>query len=238
MFVFPATLAPPPPFPLVITSTLHAAFVGPGVRGAGYRLTPLGGPLLIPVVAVDPIEPTVRFGVVLAADRLISAGEATSSMALRTGAVAGVNADYYDIGQTNQPLGIVVQNAALIRAPSKRIALEVLRDKTVRFTRFRFSGTVTYGSASVPLSSVDEWPPQGGASFLTPAYGTLKPIPGVRVASLAPRRVGSAIDGTYRGDAIGELNSPTPVHGPLLAFGPAALGLAPPTAAGDSLEVH
>ena len=238
MFVFSATLAPPPPFPLVITSTLHAGFVGPGVRRADYRLTTSSGPLVIHVVAVDPSEPTVRFGVVLAADRLISAGEATSSMAMRTGAVAGVNADYYDIGQTNQPLGIVVQNAALVRTPSKRIALEVLRDKTVRFTTFRFSGTVTYGSASVPLSTVDEWPPQGGASFLTPAYGTLKPIPGVRVATLAPLGVGSAIEGTYRVDAVGELNSPTPVHGPLLAFGPAALGLAPPPAAGDSLEVH
>jgi len=49
-------------------------------------------------------------------------------MALRTHAVAGINADYFDIGQTNQPLGIVVRDGALLRTPSRRVALDVDRD--------------------------------------------------------------------------------------------------------------
>jgi len=238
MFAFPPAVAPPPPFPLVLAGSERGAFVAPGVWRAEYYLSTTSGPLVVHVVAVDPTEATVRFGVVLAEDRLTSAGETTSSMALRSGAVAGVNADYYDIGQTNQPLGIVVRDSRLVRTPSKRVGLEVSRDKAVRFTTFRFSGSVAYGSARVPLTTVDEWPPQGGASFLTPGYGTLKPVPGVRVAMLAPVPGGGGIDGTYRAVSIGEVSGPTPVREPMLAFGPAALALAPMPGAGDSIEIR
>lgn len=238
MFVFPPALAPPPPFPLVLETNVTAAFVAPGVQRADYRLSTATGPLVVHVVAVDPREPTIRFGVVVANDRLISAAETTSSMAMRTGAIAGLNADYYDIGQTNQPLGVVVQNAMLVRTPSKRVALEIGRDRSVRFGTFRFSGSVSYGTVIVPLTTVDEWPPQGGVSLLTPFYGTPKPVAGVRVAALTALSASAGIDGTYRVDAVGELSAPAPVRGPVLAFGPAALALAAPPNVGDTVQLH
>jgi len=238
VFAFPTALAPPPPFPLVLTTAVSSAFVAPGVQRADYRLATANGPLVVHVVAVDAREPSVRFGVVVANDRLVSSGETTSSMAIRTGAIAGLNADYYDIGQTNQPLGVVVQNATLVRTPSKRVALEVGRDKSVRFGTVRFSGSVSYGTSIVPLTTVDEWPPQGGVSLLTPFYGTLKPVAGVRVAALTALAAPAGIDGTYRVDAVAELSAPTPVRGPLLAFGPAALALAAAPNAGDTIYLH
>jgi hypothetical protein len=238
MFIFPSALAPPPPFPLVLAVSAQNAFVAPGVQRADYYLSTSSGPLVVHLVVADPSEATLRFGVVLADDRLTSLGETTSSMALRSGAIAGVNADYYDIGQTNQPLGIVVQNSELVRTPSKRAALEVLRDKTVRFTTFRFSGRLTYGSTTIPLTTVDEWPPQGGASFLTRAYGTLKPLPGVQTATLASLSGDGKIGGAYRVVSIGDVSVATPVRAPMIAFGPAALAIAPPPNVGDSIEVQ
>ena len=77
---------------------------------------------------------------------MISSGETVSSMSLRGDAVAGINGDYFDIGNTNQPLNLVVQDGRLVRTPSKRYALDVLRDGTVRFDTFAFSGTVHYGA--------------------------------------------------------------------------------------------
>jgi exopolysaccharide biosynthesis protein len=236
----PATLAPPAPFPLVVAQSRSVDFVAPGIDRATYRLQTSQGPLVINVVAIDPREPSVRFGTVVASDTMISSGETVSSMARRTGAVAGVNADYFDIGNTNQPLNIVVRNGALLRTPSKRIALDVRTDRSVHFENFAFTGSVTYGAATVPLTTVNEWPPQGGASLLTPAYGALKFAPGVSLAELVPADPAHAPDdiaGSYRVASV-EPSSARTISGPTLAFGPAALAIAPLPNAGDTVTLQ
>ncbi|MBD5607005.1 MAG: hypothetical protein IAI48_18260, partial [Candidatus Eremiobacteraeota bacterium] len=157
----PESLAPPTPFPIVTAQSFDSEFVAPGVRRGSYRVQTTDGPLVVTVVAIDPHEPTVRFSTVVANDRLVSPGETVSSMARRTGAVAGVNADYFDIGQTNQPLNLVVRDGALLRTPSKRVVLDVHADRSIAFENVSFSGTVTYGSTTIPLTGVNEWPPQG-----------------------------------------------------------------------------
>ena len=235
----PATLAPPAPFPLVTAQSHSMEFVAPGIVRATYRLQTTDGPLVVNLVAIDPSEPTVRFGSVVANDRMISGGETVSSMAKRTGAVAGVNADYFDIGNTNQPLNLVVRDGALLRTPSKRIVCDVRADRSVHFENFAFSGSVAFGSASIPLTAVNEWPPEGGASFLLPSYGTLKAVPGVSLAELVPAdpvHAATEIAGTYRVASVESSTSRT-VSGPMLAFGPAALALAPLPNAGDSVTV-
>ena len=94
----PLTLAPPAPFPLMTSAAATRAFVAPGVSRADYIVRTSSGPLAIHVVAFDPREPTLRITTVLAHDRLASEGETVSSMARRTGAVAGINADYFESG--------------------------------------------------------------------------------------------------------------------------------------------
>jgi exopolysaccharide biosynthesis protein len=235
----PASLAPPAPFPLVIAQSHVSEFVAPGVRRATYRLQTSDGPLVVNVVAIDPHEPTVRFGAVVASDRMISAGETVSSMARRSGAVAGVNADYFDIGNTNQPLNAVVRDGALLRTPSKRIVLDVRTDRSVHFETFGFAGDVRYGGTTLPLTSVNEWPPQGGVGLLTPAYGALKAVPGITLAELVPAdpvHVADKLPGTYRVASAGDATAQN-VAGTLLAFGPAAKALAAPPATGDSVVV-
>jgi exopolysaccharide biosynthesis protein len=235
----PAELLPAAPFPLVIAQSHTSEFVAPGVRRATYRLQTSEGPLVVNVVAIDPREPTVRFGVVVANDRLISDGETVSSMARRSKAVAGVNADYFDIGNTNQPLGAVVSGGALLRTPSKRVVLDVRTDRSVHFEQLGFSGEVRYGDAAVPLTTVNEWPPQGGAGIVTPVYGQIKPAPGVALAELVPAdpvHLDTTIAGTYRVASIADAAAQR-VTGTLLAFGPAAKALAPPPASGDSVVV-
>ncbi len=241
----PASLAPPAPFPLVLAQSREEEFVAPGVERATYHLTTSDGPLAISVIAVDPADPSVRIESVVASDRMISHGETLSSMARRTGAIAGVNADYFDIGQTNQPLNLVVRDGALLRTPSKRIVLAVHRDHTVKFERASFTGTVAYGTTTVPLTTINEWPPQGGAGFLNAAYGLRKDAPGVRVCDLVPDDAThrpTDIAGTYRVAAIESPGSQTQdatsaVVGPQLAFGPAALAIATPPAVGDAVTI-
>jgi hypothetical protein len=232
MIALPPSLAPPPPFPLVVDQVATAADIAPGMRSGTYTLATNDGPLVVHVVAIDPHEPTVRFGTVVAHDRMISSGETVSSMAARTGAVAGINADYFDISSTNQPLNVVVRDGVLERTPSRRVALSVSPQSAVTIGYVGFAGTATYGTAQLPLTAVNEWPPQGGAALLTAAYGTLAATPGIVVVSLSPVAGIAGAPGAYRVTAAGPAVA-GPVVGTLLALGPAAQKMAAPPAPGD-----
>ena len=83
-------------------------------------MTTAGVPHVVTLVGVDPHEPTVRFDTALSQDHIISSGARTSDSALRTGAVAGVNGDYFDIGRTYEPQGMLIGRAAAARADRSR----------------------------------------------------------------------------------------------------------------------
>jgi hypothetical protein len=232
MIALPPALAPPAPFPLVVEQSASISDVAPGIRRADYTLTTSDGPLAVHVVAIDPHDPTVRLGTVVARDRMISSGETVSSMAARTGAVAGINADYFDISNTNQPLNVVVRDGVLLRTPSKRVALSVSPSNAVTIGYVGFAGTASYGTTQMPLTAVNEWPPEGGASLLTAAYGTIPAAPGIMMASLAPVAGVVGAPGTYRVTAVGPAVA-GPIAGPVLAFGPAAQKIASAPNPGD-----
>jgi hypothetical protein len=219
VIALPASIAPPAPFPLVIAQSQSSEIVAPGITRTDIRMRTSAGPLVVHVVTIDEREPSVRLGAVVAHDKLVSPGETVSAMANRTGAVAGINADYFDIGNTNQPLNVVVRNGVLLRSPSKRIALVVGNDGQVRFTNVALNATAEYAGARVPVTGVNIWPPQGGASLMTPAYGTASPAPGVSIVPIA--QAGNAYV------AQPSIAAP-PAAQNALAFGPAAIAIASP----------
>jgi hypothetical protein len=238
----PEQLIPPPPFPLVLGQVLEREFVAPGVERASYRLQTSAGPLVISLVAFDPRERSLRAGTVLARDRMVSTGETVSSMAARTGAIAGINADYFDIGNTNSPLGMLAQNGSLVRTPSARTALAIGRDRTIRFENFRFTGSaLDNGTTPIPIAAVNEWPPHDGAAFITPSYGVPPAAADCVVAELipvpAPNPAGAPPSGRYRVSQIDTGTAP-PQPGFALALGPAAQnGLATLPDVGDLIDV-
>ncbi|GAC1536375.1 MAG: hypothetical protein NVS2B17_07860 [Candidatus Velthaea sp.] len=226
----PDVLLPPAPFPLVTQTTIEREFVAPGVTRATYHIRTSAGPLVAYIVLVDPSEPTVRLGSVTAHDRIFSSGETVASMAARTGAVFGLNADYFDIGNTYVPIGIVARDGALSHSPGAQVAFTYARDKSVRFERYRFAGTAALEDGPpVPLAAVGDWPSsQTNASFLTPAYAGTHVPPSVSVADL------DSLGGErYRVRTVHA--SGDPGTGIRLAYG-AASGLAP--AVGATLHVH
>lgn len=226
----PDAVGGPAPFPAVVArAEADPAFVAPGVSRADYAVRTADGPLVVHIVAVDPREPSLRLGSVLAQDRLISRGETVSSMAARTGAVAGINADYFDIGSTNQPLNVLVRDGALLRSPSARAALWVSRDRTVGIGSVRFEGDVRWDQTVVPLTGVDIWPPQGGAALELPALGAHGDDASVQSVPLEP--VDAAL-GTYR---VAATAAPGDA---LLALGPAALAAATPPPPGTTVAVR
>jgi len=228
----PAALVPPPPFPVVLASSAQREAVAPGIFRTTYRLKTAAGPLVVSVVSVNTKDPRVHVGTVLANDTILSSDETVSSMARRTRAVAGINGDYFDIDASGAPLGMLVHDGTLERSPSARVALTIAGDGTVRFERYGFSGTLSGDRGSLPLTGVNVWPPQAGASLLTPAFGLPPATPGVTLLSLSPFFADPA-PGRFRVDAI-TAGPPFPAPGMRIALPP---GTTAPADVGDVVSV-
>ncbi|MEO7040314.1 MAG: phosphodiester glycosidase family protein [Candidatus Elarobacter sp.] len=231
----PVALAPPPPFPLVTESSAEREPVAPGVERAVYRLLTSAGPLVVSVVTVDPKEPTMRLGTMLAHDTVVSKDETVSAMAHRSGAVAGINGDYFDINNSGAPVGLLVRDGNLDRTPSARVALTVTRDRRISFQTYRFAGTASSGAVQIPLSGVNEWPPRNGAVLLTPSFGVPPPTSAdpLSVLELFPLAGDPAGAKRYR---VGSVTSAPPYPGAAvlrIAYGGDAQGYGPLPDVGD-----
>jgi exopolysaccharide biosynthesis protein len=226
---------PVAPFPRILTDAATIGEIAPGVAYGDYEMLTADGPLSVHVVAIDLTEPTVRVGAMLAQDHLVSQGEPVSSMARRSGAVAGINGDYFDINQTNAPLNILVQNGRLERMPSRRWAIAIDATKTPRFAEFSLAPSVQIGTDSVPVGTINEWPPGGRMVLITPEFGALRPASNVTEVQLQPVN-GDPPFATYRVTGIAD-NSVTQPAGYYLAIGPTAYGMFPLPDPGDAIAI-
>jgi hypothetical protein len=185
--LLPERIDPGTPFPRIRVEAPSVESVAPGIAYGDYQLETAVGPLAIHIVAVEPHHSDVRIGSVVADDSLISHGETVGSMARRTRAVAGINGDFFDIGNTNRPINMVVRDGALLQLPYKRYVLAITRDGDARIAEFNFTGEVVINDRTMPLDGLDEMPqPGGGISLLTPLYGRVPPHDDVTLAALEP----------------------------------------------------
>ncbi|HZZ66080.1 MAG TPA: hypothetical protein VFE17_11310, partial [Candidatus Baltobacteraceae bacterium] len=172
LLALPLAPVPGPPFPKIVTDAPVITDVAPGVQYGEYRMRTADGPLAVHVIAIDLRNASVRIGTTLAQNRLVSSGETTSSMGARTGAIAGVNGDYFDINQTNQPLNILIGNSHLIRMPMQRWAIAFGKDNAVTFGEYKIAETATLPNQTLQLNTMNDWPPPGDqAVLITPEYG-------------------------------------------------------------------
>lgn len=174
----------PPFWPVVRSSTGLTARVAPGIQYSRYFLRTSSGPLSIHHLRLDLGNPEVRLGVALAHNRLISGDETVSSMVRRTGAVAGINGDYFDIGDSGMPLNILVQEGRLLRSPTGWAALAVGTDGRPRIVRYAWRGSIL-----LPTTMATHWIAgfntgiiREGLTVLSTArgYGAPPPDPGMR----------------------------------------------------------
>ncbi len=235
--LLPLAPQPAPPFPKILTDAPVLSDVAPGVEYGDYPIVTADGPLSVHVLAVDLRDPSVRVAPVLANDRLVSPGETVSSMAARTGAVAGVNGDYFDINQTNQPLNILVNGGVLERAPMHRYAIAFSKDGAPEFAEFTLSAQAALPGGVLPLKTINDWPPPGGGAVLvTDAYGALHPQENVTELRLQPVN-GTPPFATYRVTGIAD-NTAVQPPGFYLAIGPQAYGTVALPNTGDTISVQ
>ncbi len=180
----------------------------PGVAFAQFGLTSPLGPHVVSLVGIDPKEPTLHFDTALSADKIISKGERTSDLGTRTNAVAGLNGDYFDIGRTYEPQGMLMRGGALLHGPADRASVVIDRNGNATFAEFHLGGAVVTKSGRFPVTQVNSWP-TGATTIITPDYGaTLPPEPDTTFVRLDP--VGSS--GTrYRVRSVEPATSALPV---------------------------
>jgi len=189
----PGFAGAPAYWPAVQSSGGVSAAVAPGVLYSHYSVRTSNGPLSIHHLRVDLANPSVRLGTALANNQLISGDETVSSMMAHwSGAVAGINGDFFDIGDSGMPLNIMVRDGVLLRSPTGWAALAIGRDGGVRIERFRWTGSIAVPAArqSYWLSGFNTGIAPNGLTVLSNVRGYGAPEPGrwmrQTVVELAP----------------------------------------------------
>ena len=172
-------------------SAIHLEATAPGLVYGQYAMTGDHGPLAVTMLGIDPREPTLRIGTAIAENHVVSGGERTSAMGVRTHAVGGVNGDYFDIGRTYQPQGMLVKDGALVRGPTDRAALSIGDAKHVTFAEFHLHGTVRTARGTMPITEFNDWP-SGQAAVITLDYAKELPAKtGMTFVRLEPLGIGN-----------------------------------------------
>jgi hypothetical protein len=212
--------------------SMRVETIAPSLEYAQYAMTGEHGPLAVSVLLADPHEPSLHFDTAIAEDHVLSGGERTSAMGVRTHAVGGANGDYFDIGRTYQPQGLLMTRGELLRGPTDRAALVVDRKGRFTFGEFRLTGTLTTPHAKFPVTQLNEWP-AGDVTVITPRFGkTLPAADGVVFARLAPVDLRA---GVFRVTKLEKATAPLPVsYG--VAFGKLLKGPLPRP--GDRVTLH
>lgn len=104
----------------------------------------------------------------------VAARETVSSLAESEGAVAGVNGDFFDIGNTGAPVGAEIGDGGLRKspAPGRENAIGVGTNDLARVAQIALTGTVTLPGGEQPLAALNHYEvPVDGIGLYTPAWG-------------------------------------------------------------------
>lgn len=125
---------------------------------------------LADVIRVDLNNPYVSVDVMTGKGGNLTTRQSTGGMAAETGAVAGVNGDYFNTGGEGAPIGGQVSGGVVVSTPSQldgMYAFAVTKDRKPIIDEFSFEGMVTAEDGSqFPLSGINKgaYNPEGGSS--------------------------------------------------------------------------
>ncbi|MEK5640219.1 copper amine oxidase [Paenibacillus rhizosphaerae] len=125
---------------------------------------------LADVIKVDLQNPNVKIDVMNGQDGQLTTKQSTGGMVKETGAVAGVNGDYFNTAGDGAPIGGQVTSGELVSTPSDlkgMYSFAVTKSGTPVIDQFSFDGTVTAQDGSTfPLAGVNKasYTPESGTS--------------------------------------------------------------------------
>ena len=212
-----SAIAPPQPFPRILTEMVSHERIAPGLLLTRYRLVTPSGPIHAAVLAFDPHDSRLALVPFLAHHTLVGRRERLSSMLdAHPRAVAAVNGDYFAIAGDGAPIGGVVRNATVLRSPYPRAMFAIDANGNAQIGEIPFQGSLSIGATSIPLAAIDRRVSNGTALFL-PSYGAIPVLSNATLIALAPL-AGTPPFSTYR--VLGTANNlRTNPAGYYLAYG-------------------
>lgn len=156
----------------------------------------------IMVTKVDLNNPYVEVKPVYGTQGKLTERQSVTKMAAETGAVAAINADFFNMSKRGAPFGIVLKDQELISSMgliSYWYSLGITGDKTAAIEKFGFTGKVTAPTGvAYPLQGVnkEEYNPSEGRkshfnqmNLYTPKFGktSLGQIPGYNTTEVVFR---------------------------------------------------
>jgi len=124
------------------------------------------------VMTVDLTQPAVTSDL-LTADS-VAQGQPLSEQARKAGAAAGINGDFFDIGNSNAALGFEIKGGALRKSGTRNggQSFGVTKDGIGQLTNLALTLTATSGEHSRTLSGLNQvGVPAGGIGAYTSAWG-------------------------------------------------------------------
>lgn len=210
-----------------------------GVTETSEELLTLVGAQQVSVLHIDLTNPRVHLGVVQSHDQLFSHGEKLTSLANRSGAIAGINSDFFEIHQTGDPLGMLTINGQLWQSPGAYDVLGVTASGQLVMGPESFSGSVISGHETYALSSVNRYGDTGTnhLRLYTPTLGATLPLHGATLAILQP---GASSTRTFTVASIRSAAATLPIlqgQSALVGRGDAGVWLTAHLHAGDSVSI-
>ncbi|ASS74360.1 hypothetical protein CIG75_04755 [Tumebacillus algifaecis] len=132
-------------WPEIVSKTESSqVIVTKGVTYQQFDYVTKSGKIRLHETWVNLTDPNVEVKTVMSGDKLENeTNETVSAMARRTGAVAGVNGDFFESESSGMALGMSVQEGQLIHHPNQTAVLGIGYNNEVIIGKYAFNGTVT-----------------------------------------------------------------------------------------------
>jgi hypothetical protein len=171
-------------------SATEPVIVTKGVTYQRINYQTASGPIVIHETWTQLDDPNVEVRVVQSHDKLENdKNETVSEMARRTGAVAGINGDFFEASASGMALGMVVENGKLIHSPTPSAVLGIDVNNKIVMGHYSLTGQLTAANGhSYQLASVNGHPMTypNGLVLLTPELGFWEMAPNATVLTLEP----------------------------------------------------
>lgn len=118
------------------------------------------GPLNVYVLEADLSDPYVKIDTIIGSDGTLEKNQVVTEMARRTGAVAAVNGDFFQMAESGRTIGLACQDGQLVESPAMRndmYGFGITEDKEPLMDIFQFTGQVVTGAGkSFPLAGINK----------------------------------------------------------------------------------
>jgi exopolysaccharide biosynthesis protein len=130
--------------------------IGPGVQLTTFWQGTARGPVEGEFLTVDITNP--KLSVKLLGAGPLAAAQPVSQMVANSGAIAGVNGDFFDIYHTSAPYGIAVSDGQVLKGPiwNWNQAAGIGQDGVGRIADVNVNGTVRLPGGEVPLNGLNQ----------------------------------------------------------------------------------